>query len=470
MMVTVNEMVETPAAKVADDRTFLTDGESPQWPAPVYEQQGDFRDGLDLAFVTSSLPASNDFSVLEAALIGLGVNSVEVIALEPLTTTADDLMAYDGVLFGLNTFFTTNTEPVGDMLADYVDMGGKLITTSPINATGYTNLPIAGRLLDDGYYPVTTGGLNGATVSLGTFDPDHPIMEGVSTAGGSLTINCNAAADAELIASWNTNTAFVATKAITNPVVHVNVFVAATGYVSGDVPLVIYNAFNWLQSSGGGGGTVPDGLVSFNVYQDEMLVGNQPYEGQAPEELVSWVHNPVNPGCYDYTVTAVYDLSVYGFPGQVGESAHEGPDTVCVVWGFDLPFMEDWTEGNLDFNSWSTAFNNWTVSSQNGNPEPAAQFNWDPDPGMEYSVTLESAPMKADLLTEGDIWMDFEFFLENRTATGDEKLAVEVYNGQEWMQVAEFSNTMSYDWTFQHLKITDYAMSRYSRYVSTRWV
>jgi hypothetical protein len=79
---------------------------------------------------------------------------------------------------------------------------------------------------------------------------------------------------------------------------------------------------------------------------------------------------------------------------------------------------------------------------------------------MEYSVTLESAPMKADLLTEGDIWMDFEFFLENRTATGDEKLAVEVYNGQEWMQVAEFSNTMSYDWTFQHLKITDYAMSR----------
>jgi hypothetical protein len=215
-----------------------------------------------------------------------------------------------------------------------------------------------------------------------------------------------------------------------------------------------------VTSGPGGGGDVPDGLVSFNVYQDEMLVGNQPYEGQAPEELVSWVHNPVAPGCYEYTVTAVYDLSVYGFPGQTGESYHEGPDTACVVWGFDLPFMEDWTAGTLDFNQWTTSADNWTISSQNGNPEPAAQFNWDPEPGADYAIPLTSAPLKADLLTEGDIWMDFEFYLENRTATGEEKLAVEVYNGQEWMQVAEFANTTSYDWTFQHLKITDYAMGR----------
>jgi hypothetical protein len=214
-----------------------------------------------------------------------------------------------------------------------------------------------------------------------------------------------------------------------------------------------------VTSGPGGGGDVPDGLMSFNIYQDDVLVGNKLYEGQGPEELVFWAHNPVAPGCYDYTVTAVYDLSVYGFNGT-GESMHEGPDNVCVVWGYDLPFMEDWTEGTFSFNDWTTAANNWIVSSQNGNPEPAAQFNWDPEPGTEYSVTLTSAPLKADMLTEGDIWMDFEYYLQNRNATGEEKLAVEVYNGQEWKQVAEYANTSSMDWTFQHLQISDYAMGR----------
>ena len=114
-------------------------------------------DGLDIAIVTSTIPSGNDFSAISSALISLGINSIDVIALQPLSTTADDLLAYDGVIFGLNTFFTVGTAPVGDMLADYVDEGGKLILTSPINATGYTNLPIAGRLLDEGYFPCTTG-------------------------------------------------------------------------------------------------------------------------------------------------------------------------------------------------------------------------------------------------------------------------------------------------------------------------
>ncbi len=112
-------------------------------------------------------------------------------------------------------------------------MGGKLIMTSPINATGYSNLPIGGRLATDGYYPVTTGSLNGGTVGAGTFDADHPIMEGVTTYGGSLTITCNEAAGAELVASYSGGTAFVATKTVTNPVVQVNSFVAATGYRHG---------------------------------------------------------------------------------------------------------------------------------------------------------------------------------------------------------------------------------------------
>ena len=99
-----------------------------------------------------------------------------------------------------------------------------------------------------------------------------------------------------------------------------------------------------------GGGGIPDGLMEFKVYRDLMHVGTVAYDGEGLEDTIGFVDNPVDPGCYDYTVTAVYDLTDYGFPGQTGESFHEGPDTVCVVWGYDLPFMEAWDSGNFGFN------------------------------------------------------------------------------------------------------------------------
>jgi hypothetical protein len=216
---------------------------------------------------------------------------------------------------------------------------------------------------------------------------------------------------------------------------------------------------------GGGGGDVPPGLMSFNIYRDGVYVGMAPYSGEGVDDSIPFIDNGVDPGCHDYTATAVYNLAPYGFPGQTAESMEEGPDNVCVVWGYDLPFMEDWASGNFDFNGWSTqsGVNNWVVSGQNGDPAPSAQFNWDPDPNGEYSITLESPPLKADMMTEGDIWLDFEYYLENRNATGMENLTVEVYNGQDWMQVATYSNGQSMGWTFQHLQITNNAMGRVFR-------
>ena len=449
---------------VSDDRTFLTDGEIAPFPETVYNyiSKGSRAD-LDIAIVTSALPASNDFTELSNALLALGINSITVIALQPLTTTADDLLVFDGVLFGLNTFFTVPTEPVGDMLADYIDAGGKLILTSPINATGYTNLPIAGRMLDDGYDPCTTGGLNGSTVGTGTFDDTHPIMEGVTAYGGGLTITCNASTDAELVASFNTNTAFVATKTITNPVVHVNSFVAASGWTTGDVPLVIYNAFNWLQSSGPPpSGIVPPGLSSFNLYRDGENIANVPYADQGVDEWVTYVDNNLDPGTYLYDVSAVYDLTDYGFPGQFAESAWNGSDTVDVVWGFGLPFYEGWDNGTFSFQGWrfNDQSENWVINSQIGDPEPSAEFTWDPLLELNYSSTLTSNPITADLLTEGSIFFDFDLALDDRNSTGLEVMKVEVYDGAGWNEVASFANDGSFDFTMNHINITNYSMGR----------
>jgi hypothetical protein len=166
------------------------------------------------------------------------------------------------------------------------------------------------------------------------------------------------------------------------------------------------------------------------------------------------------PGTYMYDVTAVYDLGAFGFPGESGESMMEGPDTVNVVWGFDLPFMETWTQGSFGFNNWATASSNWKINSQIGNPAPAAEFTWDPAPAGEYALSLTSAPLNADMMTEGKIFFEYEVKLNDRNMTGTESLKVEVYNGQSWNQVGTYANNGSFDWTFSKLDISQYAMGR----------
>ena len=212
-------------------------------------------------------------------------------------------------------------------------------------------------------------------------------------------------------------------------------------------------------SNAGGGGSVPDGLVSFNVYKDGDFLANVPYNGENSNAWIPYVDLNVMPGCYDYTVTAVYDLSVFGFPGETGESMEEGPDNVCVAWGAELPFCEDWSQGTFEFHGWTASSDNWEVNSNNGNDAPSAQWNWDPDPGADYSSSLTSQPFNADAITEGNIWLDFDIALVDRNATGDEMMTVEVYNGFNWTEVATFDDADgSFDYMSNHIDISNLAM------------
>ena len=213
---------------------------------------------------------------------------------------------------------------------------------------------------------------------------------------------------------------------------------------------------------GGGGGMIPDGLVSFNVYQDGVNIANVPYEGQAVDEHVYHVVNNLDPATYLFDVSAVYDLTIFGFPGDFGESAWEGTDTVEVVWGYDLPFFEGWDQGTFTFQQWRFNDNsdNWMINPNVGDPEPSAQFNWDPLLENDYSSTLTSNPITADLLTEGDIWFDFDLMLDDRNSTGMEMMKVEVWDGSSWSTVAEFANNGSFGWESSHIDITNHAMGR----------
>jgi hypothetical protein len=186
------------------------------------------------------------------------------------------------------------------------------------------------------------------------------------------------------------------------------------------------------------------------LYRDDAVVASIP-----KEELTYWDLN-LMPATYCYDITAVYDIEPYGFPaGSTGESVKEGTACVDVMYGFELPFMEDWTTGQFDVNLW-TVGDNWVMDGQAGNEMPSAKFKWDPLL-TAYSSSLESFYMNAAAInttTPYKIWLDFDLKLDDRTASTKEMLTVEVWNGSSWSEIKEYANNGDFDWTAEHVNIS----------------
>lgn len=183
-------------------------------------------------------------------------------------------------------------------------------------------------------------------------------------------------------------------------------------------------------------------LLGYRMYRnDQAIVPDIP-----KTELTYWDLN-LMPDTYCYDITAVYDLTPYNMPGQIGESVKEGTACVDIAYGFELPFNENWTAGQFDVNLW-TVGENWIMDGQAGNPLPSAKFKWDPLL-TDYSSSLESFYMNATTVnttTPYKIWLDFDLKLDDRTASTNEKLSVEVWNGSSWNTVKEYANNGDLNW------------------------
>ncbi len=165
--------------------------------------------------------------------------------------------------------------------------------------------------------------------------------------------------------------------------------------------------------------------------------------------------HPLDPGSYHFCISAIYDLTSYGYSGG-GASQWTCMDTIEVVWGSVIPYFENWDSGS--FEGWRIDGNqdNWLINTEEGEPAPSAQFSWNPILTNDYSSTLTTEPIIVDSLTEGEIYVDFDLKLVDRNSTENEKLRVEVYNGNSWNQVAEFANNGKSGFTTNHIDITEY--------------
>jgi hypothetical protein len=95
------------------------------------------------------------------------------------TPSLAELQSYDVVL---TWSFDPYADPtaLGNVLADYVEVGGKVINLdySLINYSGYY---LAGRFLEGNYVAMwESSGYSDGTLCLGTFDSTHQIMKGIS--------------------------------------------------------------------------------------------------------------------------------------------------------------------------------------------------------------------------------------------------------------------------------------------------
>lgn len=190
-------------------------------------------------------------------------------------------------------------------------------------------------------------------------------------------------------------------------------------------------------------------LNTYNIYRNDSLIVSN-----LLAQTEYWDMNLL-PGPYCYEVSAVYEMSNVGFPGTYAESRKEGPKCIELNYGYPLPFSEGFDSGQLGLNQWD-AGPNWSIDGQGGAPSPSAKFTWDPLL-TNYNSSLESFYLDGAAIntsTYYQIFCDFEVKLDDRTASNNEKLTLEVWNGSDWVQYAEFINNGDFDWTFHQVNIS----------------
>lgn len=119
------------------------------------------------------------------------------------TPTAAQLAGYDLVVsIGDSTYL--DREAWGNALADYLDSGGVVVSTTYDTWKGGEEGAPLGRYATGGYAPFLLGLNENKSTTLGTFDPSSPLMQGVVS--GSLATKDNTtnelAPGATLVARW----------------------------------------------------------------------------------------------------------------------------------------------------------------------------------------------------------------------------------------------------------------------------
>ena len=153
---------------------------------------------------------------------------------------------------------------------------------------------------------------------------------------------------------------------------------------------------------------------------------------------------------YHYRIWSADDQYLYSY-GRNTEGR-----TLCGVE--PLPVNEGFDGGDVPY-CWEfdPHQGNWQLSTSQGNPAPAMQFNWSPSL-TNYSFSLISPPYDGDIPGSA-IALEFDIMLDNYSTNTVEEMSVEVFDGEGWNQVLAFDNTGGdIAWDSHLVDITPYAI------------
>jgi hypothetical protein len=166
-----------------------------------------------------------------------------------------NLMAYDVVLVGNRTPWSESAASavaVGNVLADYIDAGGKVIDTNFIHdyfVSTYTWY-LEGDYIDLNYGPFTQSTAeNGGPNTLNVVDSSHPVMSGVTAITENiLVVNVGLQPGASLLATWSCGYNAIAVSA-DEQVVGINMTVYGDADNTGNAGVLIHNSVVWLHGT-----------------------------------------------------------------------------------------------------------------------------------------------------------------------------------------------------------------------------
>ena len=77
---------------------------------------------------------------------------------------------------------------------------------------------------------------------------------------------------------------------------------------------------------------------------------------------------------------------------------------------------------------------------------------------QNYESALISYYINTDSILTGDINLSFDLKLDDNSSMGTETLSAQVYDGQTWQTLAQYTNQGSFDWLSDSLNISQYVL------------
>jgi hypothetical protein len=198
----------------------------------------------------------------------------------------------------------------------------------------------------------------------------------------------------------------------------------------------------------------PDALTGYILRYESGNIFKQ-YEINGPLDTSFRMHR-LTCDSVSVSVTAVYDISEYGFPGESIESQPAGPVIFNAFNPISDEFSEDWSSMSFYRNCWTSEGYGMAILADQGNPGPALIFQ---NINVPYQAFLISHPVFIQQSADGNLVLEFDLNLISNAQSGNETLEFQVLSegSTDWVMVKGISNLWgNIDWMHVSVDLTGF--------------